>query len=226
MRIDPRDLRKEFKSFLETQAGEKWLATVGSPDWLLLVGCTMQVFFGLLLIPFIVLIPLAFRLIASGITLRPLRDSVRKRIYPNFETLAVIPACGIIVGPTGHGLLLGSFSTIESSELIALSQRFGRMYQDGSDVPQEGPMLKLLRDDEFQKQRRRRVPERFAPGKELFLFDMHIETAESRKVRDALIMFLAATPGETGAHVQVPLASVDRTLARLGKESEEPSIFF
>lgn len=208
MKINPVDLRKSFDDFKHTADGKQWMESVGFPGWLLLIASPIQAFCGWLMLFTVVLIPRGLRWIASGITFRPYRRSLRKQIKANLDTLEVIPACGIIIGPTGASLVLGSFSPIDLKLLASLARQFAELYSDGSDDTREAAMLKLLRDDVYQPNRRRRVPVHDADGHELFLFDTYLDVDECQRVAGGVMLGLAVTPGESGVHVQVPWKSV------------------
>ena len=204
MKIDPVNLRIVFDKFISTPQGKEWLDSIGLPGWLLLCVSALQAFLGWLLLFTIIGLPRGMRWIASGITFRPYRTGLRKQIHENLHTLRIIPACGIIIGPSGAGLVLGSYSPIELDELVELANRWGELYSHGSERREESELLKLLRDDVYQDKRRRAVPAENARRHELYLFDTHVQMDEFSVSAGATTMVLATTFGSNGAHVQLP----------------------
>ncbi len=204
MKIDPANLRIAFDKFTSTPQGKEWLDCIGLPGWLLLCASVPQAFLGWLLLFTIIGLPRGIRWIASGITFRPYRTGLRKQIHENLDTLQIIPACGIIIGPSGAGLVLGCYSPIELDELAELANYWGELYSQGSERPEESDLLKLLRDDVYQDKRRRAVPAENARGHELYLFDTRVQMDEPSVCAGAEMMVLATTAGSNGAHVQLP----------------------
>ena len=204
MRIDPINLRIVFDKFISTPQGKDWLDCIGLPGWLLLCVSALQTFVGWLLLFTIVFLPRGIQWIASGITFRPYRTGLRKQIHQDLDTLQIIPACGIIIGPSGAGLVLGSYSSIELDELAELANLWGELYSYGSERQEESELLKLLRDDVYQDKRRRAVPAVNARGHELYLFDTHVQMDEVSGRAGAVTMVLATTLDPSGAHVQLP----------------------
>jgi len=204
MRIDPINLRIVFDKFISTPQGKEWLDCIGLPGWLLLCVSALQTFVGGLLLFTIVFLPRGIQWIASGITFRPYRTGLRKQIHQDLDTLRIIPACGIIMGPSGASLVLGSYSSIQLDELAELANLWGELYSDGSERQEDSELLKLLRDDVYQDKRRRAVPAVNARGHELYLFDTHVQMDEISVSAGAVTMVLATTLGPSGAHVQLP----------------------
>lgn len=204
MKIDPINLRIGFDRFTATPQGREWLDSIGLPGWLLLCVSALQTFAGWLLLLTVICLPRGIRWIASGITFRPYRTGLRKQIHQDLNTLQIIPACGIIIGPSGAGLVLGSYSSIELDELAELANLWGELYSRGSERQEESELLKLLRDDVYQDKRRRAVPAVNARWHELYLFDTHVQMDETSLCAGAVTMVLATTVGPSGAHVQLP----------------------
>lgn len=213
MKIDPSDLRKSFDQFVATPEGKQWLDNMGLPGWVLLIASALQAFCGWLMLFTIIWLPRGLRWIVSGVSFRPYRHGLRKNITEQLDQVQIIPARRIMVGPSGAALVLGSFSPIESETLTRLATQFFKFYRDGSGKPRDQALVKLLLDDVFQFHRRRRVPEEHTDGLDLFLFDLRLDTDECDELVGHTILGLAATPGLTGVHVQLPCNVVQRALA-------------
>jgi len=204
MKIDPATLRSQFDQYLRTDSGRAWISDVGYPGWLLLLVAPIQAFCGYLLLFTIVRIPLGLRWIAAGFTFRLYRESLRKQIQESVDELQVLPACGIIIGPSGAALVLASSTPIEIDLLSQLAADFGELYSTERPSAGSKELWNLLRDDVYQPNRRRRVPAVNSSGHTLWLLDIQLKLDECGEWANQPLLGVAMTPGKTGVHVQVP----------------------
>src|SRR5262245_37606567 len=80
--------------------------------------------------------------------------------YEAVELIGLI-TYGIIIGPQGYGLVLGTFDERVEQEttFLALKAReLARLYADGVDKLHDEEIARLLHDDAYRPNRRRRVP--------------------------------------------------------------------
>lgn len=151
------------------------------------VGTFIVIPIALLLICTIVFARIGFKImygtVMSVVTLDVFRDQ-RKLLQQHPERFTPLIAAGIIVGPRGHGLVLGSLDPETQTDLDLLERKaleLARLYT-GDQVPRndaDEEVLSILRQDAFTPDRRRRVPETHAEGHELLMFDLKIDEAES-----------------------------------------------
>ena len=65
--------------------------------------------------------------------------------------------------------------------------------------------MKLLQDDTYRPNRRRRVPEPQAERRSLYLFDIHIDRQRAQRgPNDCVLVACVATKGEEGVIQQIP----------------------
>lgn len=214
MKIDPATLRSQFDQYLRTDSGRAWISDVGYPGWLLLLVAPIQAFCGYLLLFTIVRIPLGLRWIAAGFTFRLYRESLRKRIQEKVDELQVLPACGIIIGPSGAALVLASSTPIEIGLLSQLAADLGELYSAERPSAGSKELWNLLRDDVYQPNRRRRVPAANSSGHTLWLLDIPLKLDECGEWADQPVLGVAMTPGKTGVHVQVPWDALRRAIPK------------
>lgn len=204
MSLDPERLTAVWRKSLQTPSGRRWLEQVGTPGWLLLIVSSLQLICGWCLLFTIVLLPRGVRWIISGITFRPYRESLRQRLVQRQSELEVYPACAIIRGPSGAALVLGSASPIELETLTDLAGVFGGIYTAGSVGPGSRSLQALLRDDDYQPHRRRRVPPQNSLGHDLWLFDIVLDLEQCGEFEGQPILAVGVLPQPDGVHVQMP----------------------
>ncbi|MBX6316063.1 MAG: hypothetical protein IRY99_24595 [Isosphaeraceae bacterium] len=91
--------------------------------------------------------------------------------------------------------------------------QLGELYVHGPTTADDEPMVKLLRDDIYRRNRRRRVPEPQAEGRELYLFDLQIDEQEiGLGPSGGILVACLATRGDDGVIKQIPWAAVDGTV--------------
>jgi hypothetical protein len=145
---------------------------------------------------------------------KPMFEISRKhpeRVHP-------LIAAGIIVGPDGkHALAVGSFQPSNTYSLDWLAQKaagFADVYVEGATHASEEPLYELLRDDTYRPYRRRRLPDAYSDGVELYLFDVEVELAQSYPITDDcnLFSFAVTKPGPEGIIAMTPWAVADGAL--------------
>ena len=85
----------------------------------------------------------------------------------------------------------------------------------GATHPSEEPLYELLRDDRYRAYRRRRVPEAYSDGVELYLFDVEVDLAQSYPITEDcnLFAFAGTKPGPDGIIAMVPWAIADGAMS-------------
>ena len=106
---------------------------------------------------------------------------------------------GIIIGPHGHGLVLGTFSRDAQENLMTLghvAKEMAELYSVGAvEIPDE-PVVSLLQDNAYRSGRRRMVPRSHSDGRELLLFDMEIDRDATRFADGVVWIACVATKSE------------------------------
>lgn len=147
---------------------------------------------------------LALGALLKGETLRDPHGGLRN----SPDQLRPIIAHGIIMGPHGHAIVLGTFDeSIESDReyFAAKSLELGNLYQKGCRSPRDKEIVKLLKDDIYRPNRRRRVPESHADGRSLWLFDVRLKREDVYfDGSDDTLIACVVTPGTEGIIEQIP----------------------
>ena len=140
---------------------------------------------------------------SAGINRGNVTRATPEKIHP------LLAAC-IIIGPDRkHALGLGTFQPTSTYTFEWLAQKanyFANLYSEGSSDPREQPMVALMKDDMYDDYRRRRVPEPFADGKELYLLDILVDPAEVTLTPFPFFAFAVTDPGPDGMIAMLPKA--------------------
>jgi hypothetical protein len=144
----------------------------------------------------------------SVITFEPFK-ALRDNPSRNPDAWQPILAFGVIIGPDHkHALALATFQTVRDFSLdhvADLAAELGSLYIGGSDNPADAETFELLRDDTYRAYRRRKLPEYYAHGLELFLLDVEIDLKEGRETPYDVVAFaMAARKGDSGPIAQLP----------------------
>jgi len=138
--------------------------------------------------------------------LEPMYDNAAR--HP--ERLVPLIGHGIIIGPDQkHALVLGTLlpsNSCSADWLAQLAEWLGAVYTGRApDLHLHQELSALLHDDMYRPDRRRRVPERYAGGYELYLFDVELNLSESLLTPHGNLLFVfAAEPGEKGEIAALP----------------------
>lgn len=177
MRIDHPKLRSLVARYLRTPESEPVYDEFEVPPALSAALTFVALVAGSVLVP--TLIGTRFGLKLIGFAIRgEAFDSRGKHLRAEPDRLRPLIAHGIIIGPSGHGLVLGSFDTRVEANTEFLAERaalLAHLYAEGSDAPDDQAALALMRDDNYRRNRRRPVPEPQAQGRSLTLFDIKID---------------------------------------------------
>lgn len=214
MNVDPSQFQSNVLQYLQSSAGKKKIEEFTCPLGLQLVLAAF-------VIPIALIMMLTVVKAASGFKL--LRDIVvslftddAKKLRNNPTELRPLITCGIIVGPQGHGLVLGSFVEETQADLAFLAHKayvLGKLYGTGPTSPDEEPMFKLLRQDNYVPSRRRLVLEPLAEGRELYLFDMELKMGEAWVAPTGTKMFACLARRDSGSINQIPWQVVGNALS-------------
>lgn len=149
-----------------------------------------------------------FRALWSVVSFEPFRDN-SDCIEHNPDAFQPVIAHGIIIGPDQkYGLALSTFKPTSEYSLDRAAQiasALGKLYSQGSNDPADAETFALLRDDNYQPYRRRKVPGHHDEGMELLLLDVELNLAECRQTPFGTILFaMALKKGDGGPLVQLP----------------------
>ncbi|WP_425615080.1 hypothetical protein NA78x_004969 [Anatilimnocola sp. NA78] len=191
--IDGPLLRQKVLTYLRSDVGKSTLEMfdITFVDCLLITAVTLVM--GICLLPTIVFTLVAIKCLWSVLTLEAFA-SLGKKLSDQPEKIVPLIMHGIIIGPDRkHALALGTFMPPEQYSATWLARKaelFASIYANrdvGADA-QYDELRTILRDDTFRSDRRRRVPARFAEGKDLLLFDIVIDTTETMATADGDVL--------------------------------------
>lgn len=207
VQIDRPALERAVADYLRSPEAEPIYQNAG-PSWPACLAITLGAgFLGAALLPTIVLALPGLKLLRFAASLRVFRAGGPK-LPKDPDRLRPLIAHGIIIGPSGHGLLLGTFDAAAGSDLAALARlanRLGRIYTEGPSAREEKAMAKILRDDTYRAGRRRPVPEPYAEGRPLYLFDAELDIEHAAPgPEESVLIACVAPPGDRGAIAQIP----------------------
>jgi hypothetical protein len=148
--------------------------------------------------------------VSAGIENCTVTRATPEKIHP------LLAAC-IIIGPDRkHALGLGTFQKPNTYTFDWLAERaeyFGRLYADGPQHSSEESMVALMKDDMYEPFRRRRVPEPFAGGVELYLLDIEVDPNEVILTPFPFFAFAVTDPGPDGLIAALPKVVAEGAIA-------------
>lgn len=205
-------LDQAARKFLDSPDGKKLIDDETVPLWLGLILAAGSVAVGCLMVPTIVKTAAGLGLIWRGLTFHAMTSSSGPKIQSGRDKVRGLIGHVIIVGPAMRpnrqaALMLGSFEEVAPDKLARLAESFGELYGASKAEKQLRPMQKLLKDDQFQENRRRPVPAAFSEGEQLYLFDIVLDTTQLSD-DDQPLAACIANPGKSGAILQVPWEAV------------------
>jgi hypothetical protein len=207
MQINRQVLHRRVADFLRSPGAGPVFDEIESSVAVRLIATAIGLVFAFIAMLTIVWIPRGLQAlwgILRGCTLRDPWGHLRHEP----EGLSPLITYGIIIGPQGYGLVLGTFDERVEQEatFLALKAReLARLYADGADKPHDEEIVNLLQDDAYRPNRRRRVPEPQAERRALYLFDMHIDKEHAQRgPNDCVLVACVAAPGEEGIIQQIP----------------------
>ena len=218
MHLDSDKFESNVRDFLASPEAEEFWEEAENSVLFNVVASLIMLPIGLILVCTIILakigILMIWGILKSFLTLEVFQDQ-RKKLKSQPEKLVPLINAGIIIGPRGHGLVLGSFSRTAQEDMSLLgqiSQTFGDFYTEGSDADSDEPVVSLLRDDVYVPGRRRTVPRSHSAGRDLVLFDMEIKVENAEMIDDVVWVACVATrekpleEGEPprGSIIQIP----------------------
>jgi hypothetical protein len=181
MKLNPQRLEANVREYLDSDESERVWQEFGNPVLFNVIGTVLGLIIGLVLVCTIYFawtgLKLAGAALRSFLTLEVFRDQqLELRNHP--ERITPLITAGIIIGPRGHGLALGSFVPETQAELTFLGRKareLADLYREGSERDADQPMVDLMRDDTYRLHRRRQVPASHAEGRSLVMFDGEID---------------------------------------------------
>lgn len=205
---------RRVSDYLQTDAGKKVYEEFEIPWVLSLFFSVLLAIVGLLLVLSIVGIKVGFKLLLWVFRLEMFRNE-GTALRKNPDQLRPMIAYGIIIGSKSYGLALGTFSEEDEQEMEFLARKaeeLAELYLSDCEDPVDKPMFDLLRDDTYQSNRRRAVPEPHADGRALYLFDLYIDRNDCVLMDECVLIACVATEGETGLIKQIPWSVVRNTV--------------
>lgn len=215
--VDFQTTHQHFKNWLQTKEFESYFAALaGSPGrW--------QLYFGIALIASVMGIPVGIWLIwkwrRDGEAWKQALAAARSAYDGSQLLLCTIVACDrALLKQPGAGvpaLLLGSFAPYSDAlarELVEVARKLAAL--KGQNPANVEPTLRaaceLVNDEDFEHERRRKVPRAIAPNTQLTLFEAYIDADFwGAKPTDFPFVVCIAEPGEEGSIQQIP----DRVVA-------------
>ena len=209
IRINDELLSRNMQAFLRSPGGRSVLETFDMSLGMCLAAGVFLGCMGLCMVPTIIWTLAGLQTlwaVARLQFLEPMYDNAAK--HP--ERLVPLIAHLVIVGPDQkHALALGSFLPSQRYSvdwLAQLARWFGEVYVGkAADLENHAELYTLLHDDTYHPDRRRRVPERYAGGHELYLLDVEVNPREAQVSPFGTPLFaFAAEPGEKGEIAALP----------------------
>lgn len=204
--VDPIGLDHNVRQYLRSPEAKAVFDELDISFFEALIMTMFLFFVGLILLPTIKWTTTGLGLLWGCLTLAPFRTVGNVRSAT--ESLRPLLGHGVIIGPKGHACVIGTFSLDNpgvNGWLTQVAAFLGHLYTNGPSSPDQMNLYELVRDDTFQATRRVRLPEPFAQGHEIYLFDVMIDLnqAVTTPSGSALMLFVA-TGQESGAIKQIP----------------------
>lgn len=132
-------------------------------------------------------------------------EDTRKTIQNEPKRLFPMLTIGIIIGPQGHGAVLGSFSPSDQKNfrlLREVAKELANLYTNGPKAPNEQAMYDVMKNDTFIPDRRRFVLEPFARGRKLVMFDVEQNVDETACSNDIVYSSFLVTNNDTPEEIK------------------------
>lgn len=222
MQLNYDKLESNIRQYLDSPEAEEVWEEAENSVLFNVVSSLILLPIGLILVCTIILakvgILMIWGILKSFLTLEVFQDQ-RKKLKSQPDKLVPMINAGIIIGPHGHGLVVGSFSRKTQQELPLLgkaSRMYANLYSEGSEKDSDEPMVSLVQDDVYRPGRRRAVPKSHSGGRELVLFDMEIKVENAEMIDEVVWVACVATKekpleeGEPprGSIIQIPWSVV------------------
>jgi len=211
MFIDQGKMAKDVSEWLKTAAGKKLLDDMSGSFVVDLLLTVISFVLGVFLTATIFKAGTGLSLIWSAITLQHFGTS-GPNVQSRPELLTPIVLHPIISGPEGHSAALGTFDRRvmqDVDRMGQMAQYLGKLYADDNASPDERELQKLMRQDQFRNNRRRLVPEPWAKGAEIWIFDILLDHSEcALQTRDHALCAAVAMEGPKGSIRQIPWSVV------------------
>lgn len=214
--IDEPLLRRNALAFLRSPGGQPVLEMFDFTFGMCLVLAAIACCIGLCLLPTIIWTIAGLQSLWYVLKLEPF-EPMWNNPKQKPELLVPLICHGIIIGPDGkHALALGTFRSPSEYSVDWLARKaafFAAVYlkDDEASGPEHEELRKLLEDDTYRPHRRRRVPEPYAEGMDLLLFDVEVDAAQARETpyETAMFAFVAdygdkEKKGEKGEIAAIP----------------------
>ncbi len=227
MQLDYQKLRNSTQQFLSSPASAPVWEEFENSVLFNLVGTMLMSVVGFVLLFTIIFTKLGFDILRgmflSVVTLEVFRNQ-RKELQRHPEKIFPILAASIIVGPQGHGLILGTLDGKTQQDLALLARKakeLSALYIDGTSDSADQSLYAMLRDDTYHPQRRRQLPKSHAEGHELLLFDVEIDERKVILTDDECVWVVCVATengvdeegGPRGDIIQIPSAVAEPALS-------------
>ena len=177
--IDEQVLRRNVLAYLRSPAGRRVVAWFEPSITMAVLATVVMCGLGLCLLPTVIGTRSGLRILWNVVTLKAFSSSGRE-VQGDLEKLRPLIAHSIMIGPTGrYALALGSFSPTTARSADWLAQKAASLASvhigdDAWEGAEHTALRDLLRDDVFRRNRRRRLPEPYAEGHNVLLFDVDL----------------------------------------------------
>ncbi len=208
MRIDSGHLQNQFEAYLKSPEGEKFVDDNSLPLVVLLIMSAMFAVVGFFLIATVILVVPGVKMLFKSLTFELVANDLGRQLANGAAGYRLMLGHGIIAGPTGSSLILGTFDSENVEVLDSLSQRLAHIYLNGAERSEEEATLKLLRKDKFKEHRRRAVPTELADGQNLWLFDIALDMNKVRCSGEQIHVACLVSEGKSGKIFPLPWENV------------------
>lgn len=214
--IDEPTLRRNVQAYLRSPGGQPILEMFDFTLGMCLVLAAIACCIGLCMLPTIIWTIAGLKSLWYVLKLEPFEPWWNNPKHKP-ELLVPLICHGVIVGPDQtHALALGTFRPPAEYSIDWLARKadfLASVYtrRDAGSGPEHAALWKLLHDDIYHPHRRRRVPEPYAEGLDLLLFDVEVEANQARATpyNTAMFAFVAdygdqENRGEKGEIAMIP----------------------
>lgn len=204
IQIDQKRIRSNFREYIQSVKGDHVCEHFDTSLASRAFGALFALIIGLILVITIVKAADGLKTLFYVFSLQWLRGEPSVRDNP--DSLKLFIGYLVIIGPDDvHSLALGTFVSPDEYSADRTSQmasKLGKLYASDKPTAEDEPTWKLLRDDVFISQRRRKLPEPWADGKEFYLFDVEVNLKQVQGEKPKALF--AASGEESGLIMQLP----------------------
>ena len=202
---------EELQEWLATPEGQEFLRAQNPSILFSILHSLMLILLGAVYCCSLILFWDGVHCLWQGLTFHPVRTTGISR--EQFRNLQAVVAYPVRIGPgrptdgsTCRAWLLSEFDWFYDEEVGRFAQRCDALFDGEQPSRDEQEFARMLRDNSFQANRRRKVPRLAAPYWELYLLDLWVNPELNHPINGYSI--LAATHGPTGVAFQIPCGAI------------------